>query len=48
MTEVVAVLAAALLSVVFVLTQKNRGGCPGPDSCKDADGSRGGPGCPRT
>ena len=49
MAEVFAVLAVALLTVVFVLTQRNRGGCPGPDGdgCKDADGPGTCPGCPR-
>ena len=47
MTELIAILSVALLSVVFALTQKNRGGCPGPDGCKDADGPGGCPGCPR-
>jgi hypothetical protein len=43
MTELWAVLAVALLSVVFVLTHRNRGGCPGADDC---DGSRGADACP--
>jgi len=45
MTEVWAVLAAALLSVVFVLTHRNRG-CPGAHDCGEADGADACPGCP--
>jgi len=47
MTEVIAILSVALLSVVFALTQKNRGGCRGPDDCEDTDSSDRCPGCPR-
>jgi len=33
MTEVVAILAVAVMAVVFGLLQRQRGGCPGGDAC---------------
>lgn len=46
MTELVAILVVAVLSVVFVLTQRNRGGCHGPDNCEETDGPDRCSGCP--
>jgi hypothetical protein len=33
MTEVVAILAVAVMAVVFGLLQRQRGGCPGGEAC---------------
>jgi hypothetical protein len=45
MTSLWSILAVALLSVVFVLTHRNRG-CPGAHACDDAGGADACPGCP--
>jgi len=47
MTETIAIVAVVILFVVFGLFHKNRG-CPGPDACGEANGTRSCAGCPLT
>jgi len=46
MTEVIAILALALLFVLFGLFVRAGHGCSGPENCTQSDGRTGCGGCP--